>query len=215
MTMPEDSRDPDLPRPATVTPGQPTPAATETAGAHVATQPVVAPQPVVQDDAEPPPRATRRPIGLTAHVVSIVVAVVALAVALVLVDYTASRTSFVAANGSSQATVQGTELATALIAFVLMVLAAGIGRLSALGPLIAGLIWGVAPFVLALVDPGRLSEWAQNVQDKVKIYDAQGLYLAGTPLLIFPAVAGLMLGAAFVGRWRGRLRQYDAYGERG
>jgi hypothetical protein len=73
-------------------------------------------------------------------------------------------------------------------------------RISALGALLAGLVWGAAPTLWVMLD---YPSYVQRVGDIPNVYDGlgSGLYTAGFAL--FPAVTGLLLGAAVAGRWRG------------
>ena len=78
--------------------------------------------------------------------------------------------------------------------------AAAAGRISAMGPLVAGLVWGAAPTVWVMLD---YTSYAERVQDIPNFYDDLGLGLYTAGFTLFPAVAGLLLGAAVAGRWRG------------
>ena len=79
--------------------------------------------------------------------------------------------------------------------------AAAAGRISAMGPLVAGLVWGAAPAAWVMLD---YTSYAERVQDVPNFYDDLGLGLYTVGFALFPAVAGLLLGAAVAGRWRGR-----------
>ncbi len=85
------------------------------------------------------------------------------------------------------------------VAAGLFLLAALAGRLSALGPLLAGLVWGVGPLVWVMLD---FPSFVDRLNDLPEFYDNTGFGLYAVGFAVFPAVAGLLIGTAIAGRWR-------------
>ena len=141
-----------------------------------------------------------RGISASRHMTSVLLALVLVPAAYVLVDH-----SFYRAVRDSGALLEAGRLSNELIltmtiAGVCFFAAAATARISALGPLVAGLVWGAAPTVWVMLD---FASYAERVRDLPNPYDDFGLGLFTAGFALFPAVAGLLLGAAVAGRWRG------------
>jgi hypothetical protein len=80
-----------------------------------------------------------------------------------------------------------------------MLVAAGAGRISGLGPLIAGLVLAAAPSVWVFLDYGS---FVHRLDDVPEAWDNTTFGLSFVSFGIFPAATGLLLGAALAGRWR-------------
>ena len=134
------------------------------------------------------------------HMTSVLLALVLVPAGYVLVDH-----SFYRAVRGSGALLEGGRLSTEVIvtmgiAAACLFAAAATGRISALGPLVAGLVWGAAPAVWVMLD---YASYTETVRDLPNLYDDFGLGLVTAGFALFPAVAGLLLGTAVAGRWRG------------
>ena len=99
------------------------------------------------------PTGTRdRGISASRHMTGVLLALVLVPAAYVLVDH-----SFYRAVRDSGTLVEGgrlsnTVIMTMTIAAACFFAAAATGRISALGPLVAGLVWGAAPAVWVMLD---------------------------------------------------------------
>ena len=139
-------------------------------------------------------------ISASRHMTSVLLALVLVPAAYVLIDH-----SFYRAVRESGTLLEGGRLSievivTMGIAAACFFAAAATGRISALGPLVAALVWGAAPTVWVMLD---FASYAEMVQDLPNLYDDFGLGLFTTGFALFPAVAGLLLVTAVAGRWRG------------
>ena len=147
------------------------------------------------------------PVSFKAHLTSLVACLLLVPVAYALLDYASARSfTETIAEADPGAHVATGSVVAAVVAALAMLLAAALGRLSALGPFAAGVVWGVVPMVVALVQPARLLYWVREATDAVDLYDGQLLYLASNGLVVFTISAGLLLGVALPGRWLRRPR---------
>jgi hypothetical protein len=141
----------------------------------------------------------KRGLGTGRHTTSVL-----LSFAGVLVGYGALDFGFYRAtrhfvlDGNDGAIPDQTAIALGIAALGFLVATAA-GRISALGPLLAGLALGVAPAVWVYLDYGS---YVRRLDDFPEIWDNTTFGLSGLAFAVFPAVAGLMLGAAAAGRWR-------------
>lgn len=160
-------------------------------------------RPVVR---EPEP-ATRRGRGLGAnrHLGSILLSVLATLGAYGALDYGFYRANALAATDSlGDRLPQGTMIALGAAAACLFVAALS-ARISALGPLFAGLVLGAAPSAWVFLDFGS---YVSRLDDLPEIWDHTTFGMSYVAFAVFPVVTGLLLGAAFAGRWR-RPKQTD------
>jgi hypothetical protein len=142
---------------------------------------------------------TSRGISGSRHLTSVVLALLLVPAAYALADY--SYQAAVTHVGSDASGRLPTDIVVAMgIAAASFFAAAAAGRISALGPLVAGLVWGAAPTVWVMLD---YASYTQRVKDIPNFYDDLGLGLYTAGFALFPAVAGLLIGAALAGRWRG------------
>jgi hypothetical protein len=139
-------------------------------------------------------------ISASRHLSSVLLAILLVPAAYVLLDYATFR-AFSRLGGSGDGSAMPTKIIVTIgLAALCFFLAAATGRISAMGPLIAALVWGAGPAVWVLLDYRSFVERLQDVPDP---YDSFGLGLLTSSFGVFPAVTGLLLGAAFAGRWRG------------
>ena len=103
-----------------------------------------------------------------------------------------------AQDGLDGALPQQTMIALAAAGLCLLVAAAA-GRISGLGPLLAGLVLGAAPAALVLLD---FPTYVSRLDDVPEMWGHTTFGLSYISFALYPVVAGLLLGAAFAGRWR-------------
>ncbi len=130
------------------------------------------------------------------HVVSAVVALGATPIGLLVFDYGAGKYSQerLAYFNSSGA---WTELATMIVGAGILLVGAAAGRLSGLGPVLAGVVWGLFPFLWLAID---LPSFYDVIRDLPSTY-----IWFGAAAYEFPLVATLLIGAGLAGRWRGQV----------
>lgn len=133
------------------------------------------------------------------HVASAFFSLLLTAVALVALDYSLSQgvVNVSEAVGGSRLS-NDAIIAMGVAAAVLLVVAA-LSRLSGLGPLLAGLVWGVLPAVGFALVPAEMN---QRIADLPDPYADFLTGLGGSPA-VFPVVGGLLVGLGLFGRWRG------------
>jgi hypothetical protein len=151
--------------------------------------------------AEPPVVVVRqrRGLGVNRHLGSVVLSCLAVLGAYAALDY-----GFYRANAYEQVfRLQGDLPDRTMIALVIaaacLFVAAAAGRISGLGPLVAGLILGAAPSAWVFLDFGS---FVHRLDDVPEVWDQTTFGLSVISFGIFPAAAGVLLGAAVAGRWR-------------
>ncbi len=152
-------------------------------------------------DSEPEPVVTRRGRGLggNRHLGSVVLSFLGVLGAYGAVDY-----GFYRALGPDLTVYQGGELSNqAMIACAVaagcLFVAAAAGRISGLGPLLAGLVLGAGPCAWIVLDHASYVDRANDIPE---MWNHTSFGLVGAAVVLYPTVAGLLLGAAFAGRWR-------------
>jgi hypothetical protein len=155
----------------------------------------------IQREAPTEPVVTRRNRGLggNRHIGSVVLSFLAVLGAYGAVDYGFYRTL-----GPGQTVYQGGELSdkaliAAAIAAGCLFVAAAAGRISGLGPLLAGLVLGVGPCVWVVLDH---QSYVDRANDIPELWNHTSFGLVGAAVVLYPTVAGLLVGAGFAGRWR-------------
>jgi hypothetical protein len=154
--------------------------------------PIAAAEPVV-------PVRQSRGLGVNRHLGSVVLSCLAVLGAYCALDY-----GFYRANVAAQVNLDDGALADKTmialgVAGLCLFIAAAAGRISGLGPLVAGLILGAAPSVWVFLDFGS---FVDRLDDVPEAWDMTTFGLSFVSFAIFPGVAGTLLGAAFAGRWR-------------
>jgi hypothetical protein len=141
------------------------------------------------------PAPRRSGVGALRHLASLVLALLLVPAALVLLDFGAER-----AGRSLQtlASLPAVAVATLAVGFVLLLLAGATGRLSGLGPLAAGLLWGAAPTLWLLASPTTFVRVMRHLPD----VDGHILWFTPFGYAFFPTCAALLLSCAISGRWR-------------
>ena len=155
----------------------------------------------VQREPEEQPVVTRRGRGLGAnrHAASVLISALGMLGAYGAVDYGFYRTL-----GTDLTVYQGGEISdNAMIAFAIaagcLFVAAAAGRISGLGPLLAGLVLGAGPSAWIVLDN---ASYVARANDIPEMWNHTSFGLVGAAVVLFPTAAGVMLGAAVAGRWR-------------
>jgi hypothetical protein len=159
-------------------------------------------QPIQRQEPTPEPVVVRRGRGLggNRHMSSVLLSFLGVLGAYGALDY-----GFYKSLGPDQTVYLGGEVSDqALVALgaaaACMFLAALAGRISGLGPLLAGLVLGAGPCAWIVLDHASYVERLNDVPNIWGSHTTFGLVAAG--IVIYPIVAGMLLGAAFAGRWR-------------
>ena len=155
----------------------------------------------IQRAPEAQPVVTRRGRGLGAnrHAASVLISALGMLGAYGAVDYGFYRTL-----GTDLTVYQGGEISDkAMIAFAIaagcLFVAAAAGRISGLGPLLAGLVLGAGPSAWIVLDN---ASYVARANDIPEMWNHTSFGLVGAAVVLFPTAAGVMLGAAVAGRWR-------------
>lgn len=140
----------------------------------------------------------RRGVGPVRHVLSVVIALVAVPPAYFALDQgTMEYSRRVQSLSDPGLSVDGAIWLA--VGAGLLFLAAAAGRLAGSGPLIAAVVWGAIPAAIAVLKP----EWIfDGVRELSKLHDQSGYWIAGSGAGVFAATGALLLGAAVAGRWR-------------
>ena len=137
-------------------------------------------------------------VGAGRHLVSVLLSMTFVPAAYVLLDYSSYRANVRVATEFDES-MPTKVIVTMAIALGCLFVAAAAGRMSGLGPLVAGLVWGAALTAWVFFD---FSSFAEALRDAPDSYDQFGFGLLASGFALFPATAGLLLGAAIAGRWR-------------
>lgn len=141
------------------------------------------------------PGSPRRRSMAWRHVVGPLVALSAAPLGLALVDYGAEEYRQSAFGlGDSGWSV---ELLWLFAGGLVLMVAALSARLSGLGPVLAAIVWGLAPFLWFVSDVSSFYEFCQDLPSTH--------FWFGYAPVEFPMLGALLLGAGIAGRWRGRV----------
>lgn len=135
------------------------------------------------------------------HVASAFFSLLLTAVALVALDYSLSQGLINVGQAADGARVSDDAGIAMAVAGGVLLLVAALSRLSGLGPLLAGLVWGVLPAVGYALVPAEMN---QRIADLPDPYADFLTGLGGSPA-VFPVLGGLLVGIGVFGRWRGTL----------
>lgn len=155
----------------------------------------------VQTDSPPPPPPL---IGAGRHLLSLVAALVLTPVALILMDHGYVRWSRSIQGLRADTSPDARALAAVIAAAVILLVVALLAKLSPLGPIIAGLVWGAAPWVAVTFFPRDV---LRHVTDLPNLYSGIGDNVVGYGFVLYAAVTALLVGAGFGASWR---RSYRA-----
>jgi hypothetical protein len=155
----------------------------------------------IQQAPEAEPVVTRRGRGLggNRHVASVLLSFLGVLGAYGAVDYGFYRTL-----GPDLTAYQGGEISDqAMIACAIaagcLFVAAAAGRISGLGPLLASLVLGAGPCAWIALDHASFVARANDIPE---MWNHTSFGLVGAAAVLYPTVAGLLLGAAVAGKWR-------------
>jgi hypothetical protein len=157
------------------------------------------PEESAYDEPATPTGRLTRGLGSTRHTTSVVIALLAVPAGYGFADYGSYYASGQAASMTTATRIGDHALigmAAAAGCFFLAMLA---GRISAMGPLLAALVWGAAPSAWVILD---YPSFIQRLNDLPAVWDHIGFGLAPVAFAVFPIVTGLLLGGAIAGRWR-------------
>ena len=159
-------------------------------------------QPIQRAEPQPDPVVVRRSrsLGANRHLTSLVLSFLGVIGAYGALDY-----GYYHSLGQDLTVYQGGEVShRAIIAFgvaaACMFIAALSGRISGLGPLLAGLVLGAGPCAWIVLDHASYVDRINDIPNVWGDHTTFGLVAAG--VVIYPIVAGLLLGAAVAGKWR-------------
>lgn len=148
----------------------------------------------------PPPVSPARTLGdsmVLRHVVGVVVALVLTPIGILVFDYgagTYAQKRAVTLDGSGATR----ELVLMFVGALVLAAVAASARVSGLGPVVAGLLWGGLPFVWFLVDLRSFFEVTRDLPSSH--------YWFAVPTYLFPLVGALLVGSGLAGRWGSRGR---------
>jgi hypothetical protein len=131
------------------------------------------------------------------HLASVVLALGLTPVGVLVLDYGAGKYYLERARNFDNSGAVG-ELLLVLLGALILLAVAATARLSGLGPVLAGLVWGLVPFLWFLAD---IESFFDLTRDLPSTY-----FWFGSPSYLFPLVAVACVGAGLAGRWRGGLR---------
>ena len=152
------------------------------------------------EPAPAPPVVRRgRGLGVNRHLGSVVLSCLAVLGAYGALDYGFYRANIAARVNFLDEPLPDRTMISLGVAGLCLLIAAGAGRISGLGPLVAALILGAAPSAWVFLDFGS---FVHRLDDVPEAWDNTTFGLSYISFGVFPAVAGLLLGAAIAGRWR-------------
>lgn len=148
---------------------------------------------------QPEPYAEPRSGGrMIWHLLSLLTGLVLTPIAIALMTYGGARWLRAAQNMTGERDLPG--LAALLAGAFLLVLVASLGARSAVGPLLAGVVWGVFPALVYVAGPLDATGWVLDVPGlPAEIENGTVTWLA---VGCFLAVGATLLGAGFSGALR-------------
>ena len=163
--------------------------------------PLDEPRTPINADPEPAPVVARqgRGLGVNRHLGSVVLSFLGVLGAYSAFDYGFWRANIEAQVNLSDEVLPDRTMISLCVAGLCLLIAAGAGRISGLGPLLAGLILGAAPSAWVFLDYGS---FVRRLDDVPEAWDQTTFGISVVSFAVFPGVAGLLLGAALAGRWR-------------
>lgn len=147
-----------------------------------------------------PPEPGHRRFGFLRHLGSLLVALVLTPVALLLMDYAMTRRAPLPQTPTGEVP-DAPVLATLLGACVLLFVVAAVSRVSPAGPIVAGVVWALAPWVLLTFFTDRA---VRALDDLPYMYDDQGVNSFSYGFASYAVVAALLIGSGCAVAWRRR-----------
>lgn len=150
---------------------------------------------------EPEPVVARRGRGLGAnrHMGSVLLSFLAVLGAYAVLDFGFYRANTAASVRLLDGALPDRTMIALGAAAACLLVAAAAGRISGLGPLLAGLVLGAAPAAWVFLD---FASYVRRLDDVPELWEHTTFGLSYVAFALYPAVAGLLLGAAIAGRWR-------------
>ncbi len=151
-----------------------------------------------EDSYSPYPTSTPRSGGSSAsrHALSLLVGLLLPPVALVLFDWGLARYWYDVMQFRSVADGELWPYGVVAFGAVLLLLTAAAGRLSWIGPAVAGLLYGVAPTVAIVLARDDVMRLGSEVRDTLYAQAVVNAPFYG--FLLYPTIAALLLGTAIV-----------------
>ncbi|XBB66543.1 hypothetical protein ABFU82_20890 [Nocardioides sp. WV_118_6] len=159
--------------------------------------PSPSPSPSFPAPGYPGPGSRSRSPMVLRHLISAVVALVLTPIGIMVFDYGSGKYLQERARTFDNSNAAG-ELVLLVLGALILLAVAVTARVSGLGPVLAGLVWGGIPFVWFVADLPGFYEFAQDLPSTHFWFTA--------PSYLFPLVGTLLVGAGLAGAWRGRLR---------
>ena len=158
-------------------------------------------QPTQAIQREPEPQVARRGrgLGLNRHLGSVMLSFLAVIGAYGALDYGFYRANVAVQSDLLDGRLPDETILWLAVAGACLFVAALCARISALGPLLVGLVLGVGPAVWVFLD---FSSFVDRLDDLPEIWNNTTFGLSYVSFALFPIVGGALLGAAFAGRWR-------------
>lgn len=144
----------------------------------------------------PPPPAAASGGMAVRHLVSVLVAVIATPIALALFDLGVTRWYVYAAQRLDPEGAPFLAYVLAVLGCVLLLVAAAAGRVSGLGPAVAGVLWGVIPGLWLLID---IQSFWEATRELPEVWD-HPFWFSYAPFML-PLAGVLLIGAGIAGRW--------------
>jgi hypothetical protein len=157
-------------------------------------------EPIQREEPEPVVDR-RRGLGANRHVGSVVLSFLGVLGAYGAVDYAYYRTLGPGLTVYQGGQVSDQVMIAGAVAAGCLFVAAAAGRISGLGPLLAGLVLGAGPCLWIVLDHQSYVERANDVPE---LWSHTSFGLVGAGVVLYPVVAGLLIGTGVVGRWRRR-----------
>jgi hypothetical protein len=160
--------------------------------------------PVDEEALEPQRRG--RGLGANRHLSSILLCLLAVVGAYGALDFGVYRANTAVASEFVDGRMPDQAIIWLSVAAGCMLVAGLCARISAVGPLLVGLVLGVGPAVWVLLDFGS---FVARLDDLPEIWDNTTFGLSAVSFAVFPIVGGVLVGAALAGRWRRPLKKSD------
>ena len=132
------------------------------------------------------------------HVISVVIALGATPIGIVMFDYGGGKYLRERAINFGEGTAGIGWLVLMFAGGAVLMVVALTARVSGLGPVLAGLLWGLVPLLWFVVDLASFYDFSRDLPSTY-------FWFANPPFL-FGLVAPLLIGSGLAGRWRGTQR---------
>ena len=174
---------------------------TEPEHVHPLDEPTQAISRTPEHEPDPEPVVTRgnRGLGANRHLGSVLLSFLAVLGAYGALDYGFYRANTAASTDALDGRLADGTMIALGVATACLLVAAAAGRISGLGPLLAGLVLGAAPAAWVFLD---FASYVRRLDDVPELWEHTTFGMSYVAFAVYPVVAGLLLGAAVAGRWR-------------